>query len=162
MTIKQLQSPPNSTFKHLILKIYTIYSPTRLLFIYIIFTNYIFLQVWANIQTTNKIQLTRFDLTRKQDWLTLFAQQVSAPTNSIQLDLNYVNTSDVKQLEIQIDKVIRKNFLKLRKQEITVWNHSVSKDLKQFLSKIEINKGDNKQEEFFKVIQKLSQSYWVS
>lgn len=74
---------------------------------------------------------------RRSDWLPLFTNQVSAPTNSAQQKLIYSVTSDIKQLEVRIDKKIRKKISKLRKHERTVWNHHLSRAFKNTVIKNE-------------------------
>lgn len=97
------------------------------------------LKIWANIQRNDSVSGIRFDLTRKSDWSTLFNARTQVPCNTPQLKLNYVYENDVQELEIKIDKKIRKKIMKLRKLKRTVWNHSVSSVYKSAMKKLEIN-----------------------
>lgn len=95
--------------------------------------------MWANVQRTDQIQLTRYDFNRKSDWHPLFNNQVITPTNSIQQKLNYIITPNIQILELQIDKKIRKKFTKLRKQERTVWNHHLTRSFRNLILELENN-----------------------
>ncbi|KAF5294949.1 hypothetical protein FQR65_LT10662 [Abscondita terminalis] len=93
--------------------------------------------VWANVQRTEKIELTRFDFSIKMDWCQLFNQQNPAPTHSTQTKLNYIDTPDIQQLELKIDRKIRKKISQSRTHEKTTWNYNVSKMFRSEISKFE-------------------------
>ncbi|KAK4876668.1 hypothetical protein RN001_009174 [Aquatica leii] len=93
--------------------------------------------VWANVQRTDQIEQTRFDFNVKMDWSSLFSNQTTAPTHSTQTKLTYISTPDTRQLELKVDRKIRKKITKVRTHEKTTWNYNVSKVLKSQIQKFE-------------------------
>ncbi|EFA01199.2 coiled-coil and C2 domain-containing protein 2A [Tribolium castaneum] len=93
--------------------------------------------VWANIQRNDDVTVMRFDLTRRSDWLPLFTSQISAPTNSIHGKITYLSHTNTDELEIILDRKIRKRFAKLRQLDRTLWNHDVSNTFKSVLGSFE-------------------------
>lgn len=79
----------------------------------------------------------RFDLTRRSDWLPLFNNQISAPTNSVHGKISYLPAIHTDELEIVLERKIRKRFAKLRQLDRTVWNHDVSNTFKSLLGSFE-------------------------
>lgn len=96
-------------------------------------------QIWANTQRDNSVYNIRFDLTRRWDWCALFNNRIPAPSNTLQLKLNYLYNSNVKDIEMRIDKKIRRRIAKSRKTNPTIFNHSVSTTYKNILKKLELN-----------------------
>ncbi|XP_044269143.1 coiled-coil and C2 domain-containing protein 2A [Tribolium madens] len=93
--------------------------------------------IWANIQRNDDVTVMRFDLTRRSDWLPLFTAQISAPTNSIHGKITYLPQINTEELEIILDRKIRKRFAKLRQLDRTFWNHDVSNTFKSVLGSFE-------------------------
>ncbi|XP_044766711.1 coiled-coil and C2 domain-containing protein 2A [Coccinella septempunctata] len=82
--------------------------------------------IWANIQRNDSVVQTRFDLTRKSDWLPLFNADVTAPTNSIHNRIVYAVKKNAEELEVQLDRKIMKLIGKSRPLNRTIWNKKVS------------------------------------
>lgn len=91
------------------------------------------------MQRDNSLHNIRFDLSRRNDWSTVFNSRVPAPSNSLQLKLNYLYNNNVKSIELRIDKKIRKRIAKSRKNDPTIFNHGVSTLYKNILKKLEQN-----------------------
>ncbi|KAI4470398.1 centrosomal protein-related [Holotrichia oblita] len=100
--------------------------------------------IWANVQRTHDLTLLQFDFTRS-DWHCLFNNQTPAPTNSMQKKLNYYCRDHILQeLQFHLEKKLRKQILKLRKTEKTIWNHYISNKLKVSIANLENNYISNK------------------
>lgn len=79
---------------------------------------YVSIQIWANIQQDEAPRSTRFDVSRKSDWLPAFGRYVSAPADSIQpISLVYNETSNtaVQLLQDKIEKQLRESLMHWRK-----------------------------------------------
>lgn len=96
-------------------------------------------QIWGNLQRTDRISNIRFDLTRRLDWSCLFDGKTPAPTNTVQTKLNYIYEDHVQELEMRIDKKIKRKVMNMRKLERTVWNHTVAKVYKGVMRRLEFN-----------------------
>lgn len=72
----------------------------------------------------------RFDLTRRSDWLPLFNSDITAPTNSIHNRIVYAPKQNAEELEIQLERKIRKLIAKSRPSNRTIWNKKVSNVVK--------------------------------
>lgn len=94
--------------------------------------------VWANMQRTNDMINTRFDFSRRSDWLPLFDNQVTAPTNSYQQKLVHKIFEDMRELEFKLEKKLRKKIMKLRKLNRTIWNHDLTNSFKNAMPKFEL------------------------
>lgn len=57
----------------------------------------------------------------------------------MQTKLNYFYENHVQELELRIDKKIKRKVMKFRKLQRTVWNHSVAKAYKNIMRKLEFN-----------------------
>lgn len=79
----------------------------------------------------------RFDLTRRSDWLPLFNNDTTAPTNTIQTKIHYWSDFNIENLEKRIEKKLRKRIMKLRRLDRTVWNHSLSALFKKAMRNFE-------------------------
>lgn len=73
------------------------------------------------------------------DWSCLFNNKTPAPTNKVQTKLIYLYENHVEELEMRIDKKIKKKIMKMRKFERTIWNHSVAKSYKNIMRRLEFN-----------------------
>lgn len=103
------------------------------------------LQIWGNIQRTQDLNLLQFDFMRRSDWHSLFNNNISAPSNSMQHKLNYISANTLmNDLEFHIEKKLRKKILRLRRTVKTTWNHYVSNQLKNYITNIENNYTSNK------------------
>lgn len=71
------------------------------------------------------------------DWLPLFNNQITAPTNSIQQKLMHRYYDDVQEIEIKLEKKLKKTIMKLRKLQRTIWNHHISNGFKVAITKFE-------------------------
>ncbi|VEN53011.1 unnamed protein product [Callosobruchus maculatus] len=94
--------------------------------------------IWANIQKTDDIAVTNFNLNRKSDWQQLFTKDLLAPARLTNY-MAYKVKDDTKQLEIQLERKIKKQITKLRQLNRTVWNKHISDILKQALRSLEMN-----------------------
>ncbi|XP_063925902.1 coiled-coil and C2 domain-containing protein 2A isoform X2 [Zophobas morio] len=93
--------------------------------------------IWGNIQRNDDVSTMRFDLTRRFDWVALFNNQNAAPTTSIQGIITYLPKPITDELEIIVDRKIRKRVAKMRQLDRTIWNHHVSNTVKGILSAFE-------------------------
>lgn len=102
----------------------------------------------------------RFDFTRRFDWTCLFDNKIESPTNTIQTKLNYVYEDHVQELEMRIEKKIKRKVIKMRKFERTVWNNSVAKVYKSIMRKLEFNSlhGKSNKEVYMEVKRAINDS----
>nr|CAI5845471.1 unnamed protein product [Callosobruchus analis] len=108
--------------------------------------------IWANIQKTDGIALTNFNLNRKSDWQQLFTKDLFAPARLTNY-MVYKVKDDTKQLEIQLERKIKKQITKLIQLNRTVWNKHISDILKHALKSLEMNCMYNKN--FYETISDL-------
>lgn len=69
--------------------------------------------------------------------MSLFNNKIPAPTNSIHQKIKYIPLQKTDELEIILDRKIRKKFAKLRPLDRTLWNHNVSNIFKRVLDAFE-------------------------
>ncbi|XP_045464797.1 coiled-coil and C2 domain-containing protein 2A isoform X2 [Harmonia axyridis] len=86
--------------------------------------------IWANIQRNDNVASTRFDFSRKSDWLPLFNGDISAPTNSVHNKIVYMTRQNAEELEVMLDRKIRKLIARSRPLNRTIWNKRVSNVVK--------------------------------
>ena len=79
--------------------------------------------VWANLQSEQRVFLTQFDVNRRFDWRPLFARNSEAPNGSIHDKLfQYEKSFETKNLERTIQAKIVKKINSWRSPRKTVWN----------------------------------------
>ncbi|KAJ8935130.1 hypothetical protein NQ318_015785 [Aromia moschata] len=100
--------------------------------------------IWANTQRSDNVGTTRFDLSRKSDWLPLFTNNISAPIYFLNNKISYKSGNDVGNLEIQLERKIRKKIAKLRQLDRTIWNSNLGNMFKNILKSFEVNSMYNK------------------
>ncbi|CAH1965561.1 unnamed protein product [Acanthoscelides obtectus] len=94
--------------------------------------------IWANIQKTDDIAVTNFNLNRKSDWQQLFSKDHVAPAK-LSCHVAYKVKNDTKQLEMQLERKIKRQITKLRQLNRTVWNKHISDIFKHTLKSLEMN-----------------------
>lgn len=99
----------------------------------------LFPQLWANIQRTDKPNLMRYEFSRKSDWLPLFNNEVNAPINFMINKVTYKPRSSMEDLEIHLERQIKKQIAKLRQLDRTIWNPHLSSSFKNILRSFEMN-----------------------
>lgn len=95
--------------------------------------------MWANTQKSDSVQITRFDLNRRSDWLPLFNNNISAPTHFINKKVTYKLKVKTDHLENQMEVEIKRKISKLRQLDRTIWNRTISNDFKAVLRSFEMN-----------------------
>lgn len=103
-----------------------------------------FFQIWANIQRTDKINLMRYDFTKKSDWMPLFSNHINAPVNFVTNKVKYKPKKNPSELEIQLERRLKKQISKLRQLDRTIWNPHLSNSFKNILRSFEMNCTYNK------------------
>lgn len=98
-----------------------------------------FFQIWANIQRTDKVNLIRYDFGRKNDWMPLFNNQINAPMNTLTNKVNYKSKRNMEELEIHLEKQLKRQISKLRQLDRTIWNPHLSNSFKNILRSFEMN-----------------------
>ncbi|KAG5899846.1 hypothetical protein JTB14_012317 [Gonioctena quinquepunctata] len=99
--------------------------------------------VWGNIQRSDVI-LTRFDLSKRSDWLPLFNDDLPAPTNFISNKVTYRVKQDIEMLEMHLERQLKRQISKLRQLDRTIWNTGLSSVLANMLKSFETNAMYNK------------------
>lgn len=89
--------------------------------------------MWGNIQGNDDLSLMRFDLSRRSDWMPLFTDKFSSPASSVHGKIYYLPPISVSNLELILDRKLRKKLSKLRQLDRTIWNHNVSNVFKSIL-----------------------------
>ncbi|KAL3285284.1 hypothetical protein HHI36_019394 [Cryptolaemus montrouzieri] len=86
--------------------------------------------IWANIQRNDNVFTTRFDLTRRSDWQPLFDGDLLAPTNSVHSPVVYLPRKKAEELEMLLERKIKKFISNSRPLNRTVWNKRISNIVK--------------------------------
>lgn len=95
--------------------------------------------MWANTQNHDNLPLTRFDFNRRSDWLQLFNNHVTAPANFVSSKVTYKEKQETQELELRLERQIKKQISKLRQLDRTIWNSHLSKKMKNILRTLELN-----------------------
>ncbi|KAK9876719.1 hypothetical protein WA026_014958 [Henosepilachna vigintioctopunctata] len=82
--------------------------------------------LWANVQRNDCIATTRFDFSRRSDWLPLFNTDVCAPTNSVHSQIAYMPKKIGEYIELHLERKIKKAISNSRPLNRTLWNKRIS------------------------------------
>lgn len=114
------------------------------------------------MQRNDNIATTRFDLSRRADWLPLFNKHICISKNSVQNEITYKRKLTTDSIEIQLEKKIKKKLSKLRQLERTVWNFKLAKNVKNSLRMFELNSMFNRNtNDLVQEIETIFKSYQV-
>nr|XP_046248250.1 coiled-coil and C2 domain-containing protein 2A isoform X2 [Scatophagus argus] len=101
--------------------------------------------VWLNIQQYTSPMAMSFDITKANLWKPFFSRSFSHPgLSSVQPeDLIYQPTDKAAAAELQdrIEKILKEKIMEWRPRHPTRWNRYCTTILKQFLPKLELNRG---------------------
>lgn len=79
--------------------------------------------VWGNIQKENRVFLTQLDVSKSAYWRPLFNRSHEAPMGCIHDDhFLYNNSFSVRDLQITIERKIKKKIAIWRTHRKTIWN----------------------------------------
>lgn len=94
--------------------------------------------VWANIQSENRVFMQNFDLSDTQAWRQLFNRSILAPQDLVHdLNLVYTNSLDCSNLKKMIEAKLMKKIACWRQPRKTVWNMKLKESLVNILMELE-------------------------
>lgn len=76
---------------------------------------------------------------RKMDWMPLFDNNVSPPTNFVMNKIKYKSKRNMEDLETKMERQLKKQISKLRQLDRTIWNPHLSHSFKNILRSFEMN-----------------------
>ncbi|XP_069688134.1 coiled-coil and C2 domain-containing protein 2A [Periplaneta americana] len=96
--------------------------------------------IWVNVQREELPWRTKFDVTRRSDWMPAFGKTVGAPMGSVQpaaLEYTATATSATQLLQDRIEKQLKDSLMKWRRTARTLWNRYCIAILRKLLPTLE-------------------------
>ncbi|XP_065917029.1 coiled-coil and C2 domain-containing protein 2A-like isoform X2 [Dysidea avara] len=97
--------------------------------------------VWANVQSYDKLTRMDFDVNNSGQWQALFTNKESTSLSTNQQANLHYNPTDpaiLSKLQDRINFLLKKNFVQWRSRHVTRWNSHCSQILQRLLPKFEV------------------------